>query len=174
MKRIHIIGSTGSGKTSLAADVSARLAIPHVELDDLHWEENWQEAELEVFRARLIQELSGEAWVVDGNYSKVRDIIWSRVEMVVWLDYPVAIPFVRLIRRSLHRVFSRKLLWGRNRESFRAQFFSRESLFLYLLKTHWSRREMYAGMAKDQQYAAIRFVRLRSPGETRRWLERLS
>ena len=173
MERIHIIGSTGSGKTSLAADISARLTIPHVELDDLHWGENWQEAELEVFRSSLLQALSGEAWVVDGNYSKVRDMIWSRVQMVVWLDYPVVVPFVRLFRRSLRRVVRRELLWGRNRESFRAQFFSRESLFVYLLKTHWSRRELYASLAQDPHYASIRFVRLRAPRETRQWLDGL-
>jgi adenylate kinase family enzyme len=171
MKRIHIIGSTGSGKTSLAAEISAHLAIPHVELDDLYWGESWQEADLEDFRSRLQLALSVDAWVVDGNYSKVRDIIWSRVQMVVWLDYPVVIPFVRLFRRSMRRVIYRELLWGRNRESFRAQFFSRESLFVYLFRTHWSRREMYASLAQESRYASIRFVQLRSPREMRRWLK---
>ena len=63
--------------------------------------------------------------------------------------------------------------WGRNRESFRAQFFSRESLFVYLLRTHWSRRELYANLAQDPHYASIRFVRLRAPRETRLWLDGL-
>lgn len=173
MKRIHIVGSTGSGKTSLAAEVSMRLDIPHTEMDSLHWQENWLPAEEAKFREAVHDAVSGDTWIIDGNYSRTRPIIWSRVGTVVWLDYPVIVPFCRLFRRSLRRVFFKELLWGRNRESFREQFLSRESLFMYLFKTHWSRREMYASLIQDPQYASIQFVRLRSPRQARQWLDGL-
>jgi adenylate kinase family enzyme len=173
MNRIHIIGSPGSGKTSLAQKVAQRLEIPHVELDDLHWEENWQQAELDVFRQRVRQALSGEVWVVDGNYSKVRDIVWERAQLVVWLDYPLRVSFWRLLRRSLSRWLTGELLWGRNRESFRALFFSSDSLILYQLKTHRAKRRRYEALMQDPASRSIQFLRLHSPRQTRHWLATL-
>src|SRR5205809_1832315 len=88
-RRVVVVGTTGSGKTTLAGRLAQRLGVPHVELDALHWEANWVEAGDEVFRERAARALTGSAWVVDGNYSKVRDIVWGRADMVVWLDYPL-------------------------------------------------------------------------------------
>ncbi|MNP84143.1 topology modulation protein [compost metagenome] len=36
-RRIHIIGSTGSGKTHLARQLSGRYQIPFYELDNAMW-----------------------------------------------------------------------------------------------------------------------------------------
>ena len=173
IKRIHIIGSAGTGKTRLAAEAAQRLNFPHIELDDLHWEENWQEAELEVFIDRVRRAVAENAWVADGNYSKVRDIVWARVQQVVWLDYPLCLAFWRLLRRSLRRMLTRELLWGRNRESFRGLFLSGDSLILYLIRTHRSRRKRYQALVEDPDYQSIEFVRLRSPRLARQWLDSL-
>jgi adenylate kinase family enzyme len=100
-RRISVVGTSGSGKTTLARQISQRLAIPHVELDALHHEPDWQEAPIDVFRKRVEQSLSSDSWVVDGNYSKVRDIVWSRADTVVWLDYSLPVIMTRLLRRTL-------------------------------------------------------------------------
>lgn len=85
-QRISIVGTSGSGKTTLARQVSQCLAIPHIELDALHWEPNWIEVPDDVMRSSVSQALScRENWVVDGNYSQVRDIVWSQPKTVVWL-----------------------------------------------------------------------------------------
>ena len=86
-RRIAVVGTSGSGKTTLAHRLAERLGIPHVELDALHWGPNWTPVAADLFRERVAQALSGEAWVVDGNYSRVRDIIWTRADTLVWLDY---------------------------------------------------------------------------------------
>ena len=39
--RIVVVGTSGVGKTTLAKDIAAALAIPHVELDALHWDPGW-------------------------------------------------------------------------------------------------------------------------------------
>ena len=170
IQRVHIIGPGGSGKTSLAKALSARLGIPHVEMDDLYWQENWQESPVESFLENVEQALRGGSWVVDGNYRMARDTIWEKVDTVVWLDYPIGFVIWRLLRRSIRRAVSRELLWGRNRERLDRLFFSGDSLLFYTLRTFYPRRGRYLGWMKEAQTSGITFVRLRSPRATRQWL----
>jgi adenylate kinase family enzyme len=81
--RTVFVGVTGSGKTTAARRLAHILAVPHVELDSLHWEPGWQPAPTDIFRQRVEQALSGSAWTTDGNYSKARDIVWSRATTLV-------------------------------------------------------------------------------------------
>src|ERR1700682_388109 len=101
---IVVVGTTGSGKTTCASLLAQKLAIPHVELDALFWDANWTSAPAPEFRARVTQALQGECWIVDGNYSKVRDLIWQRATTVVWLDYSLWTIMIRLLRRTVARI----------------------------------------------------------------------
>ena len=173
MLRVAVVGTTGSGKTTLAGQISHLLAIPHVELDSLHWEPNWTEAPVEVFRNRVAQALSGTAWVVDGNYSKVRDIVWSRADTIVWLDYSLTVILGQLVRRTVQRIATREELWSGNRESLRTTF-SRESLFLWALRSYRRRQREYPALLARAEYAHLSIVHLRSPREALVWLSRLA
>lgn len=173
IQRIHIIGPGGSGKTSLGAALSARLGIPHVELDDLYWQENWQETPAELFLEKVRTALVGERWVVDGNYRQARDTIWEKADTVVWLDYPIGLVIWWLLRRSIRRAVSQELLWGRNRETLGKLFFSTDSLLFYTLRTFFPRRRRYLDWMAEAMGWGITFVRLRSPRETRLWLNGL-
>ena len=169
-RRIVVVGVTGSGKTVLAGRLSACLAIPHVELDAIHWGPGWRPVGTGVFRARTEEALSGDAWVADGNYGKVRDIVWGRADTVVWLDHCLPVILARLARRTIRRVMMREVLWNGNRETFREQFLSRDSLFVWALKTYWKRRRLYPALFKRPEYAHLRVVRLRTAGAEPRWL----
>src|SRR5258708_5612338 len=138
--RISIVGPTGSGKTTLARQVSQKLGIAHIEFDALHWESNWTEASTETFRARLEIALQQDEWITDGNYGIARDITWSRANLIVWLDYPYVLAFSRLFRRTLKRLGTRAMLWGYNRESWRTQFLTKKSLFVWFLQSYNRRR----------------------------------
>jgi adenylate kinase family enzyme len=116
MRRIAVVGTTGSGKTSLARLIARRLSIPHIELDALHWEPNWTEAGTAVLRARVGAVTAGAAWVADGNYAKIRDLIWPRADTLVWLDYSLPVILWRLTRRTLRRLLTGEELWNTNRE----------------------------------------------------------
>ena len=165
-----VIGTTGSGKTTLARELSHLLGAPHVELDALHWEPNWTPAETDVFRRRVSEALEGERWVVDGGYSKVRDLIWPIATDIVSLDYGLALKTWRLFWRTLRRSITGEELWNGNRERFRTGFLSRDSLFIWLLKTHWSRRRLFPEAFARPEHAHLRVVHLRSLHQTRRWL----
>ena len=171
--RIAVVGTTCCGKTTLARRLSRVLGTAHVELDALHWESNWVPAETVVFRQRVSQALSGDRWVADGNYSAARDIVWRRATILIWLDYPLVVMMGRLFRRTLRRVIAREELWNGNRASFRGAFLSRDSLFMWALRTYRRRRREYPALFTRPEYSHLVVAHLRSPAATREWLSRV-
>jgi adenylate kinase family enzyme len=167
-----VVGSTGSGKTTFAQELARRLGGLHVELDALHWDPNWTAAPRELFRARVAAALEdAERWVVDGNYSAVRDLVWPRADAVIWLDYSLGRTFYQLARRCVGRGLRREELWNGNREELRTHLFTRESLFLWLFKTYWRRRRQFPELLALPEHAHLAAFRLRSPRAAAAWLD---
>lgn len=130
-RRAVVVGTTGSGKTTLAANLANLLLAKHIELDALHWGPNWTPVPDQVFRRRVANAVADERWVADGNYSKVRDLTWNRVDVWIWLDYSYPRVLWRLTARTWRRVRFREELWSGNRESLRQLFFDwHEGLFV--------------------------------------------
>jgi adenylate kinase family enzyme len=171
-RRIVVVGTTGSGKSTLAARLGSVLSVPYVELDALFWDADWTPASDESFRSRTMAALSTGGWVVDGNYRKVRDIVWANADTLVWLDYPLRVNLWRLTKRTVRRVFQREVLWNGNQELFREAFLSRDSIFLWAIKRHRSRRRQYDALLAQREYTHLRVVRLHSPAATDRWLRK--
>jgi len=172
MPRISVIGTTGSGKTTVARRAAEALGVPFVELDALHWEPGWEEAPLEVFKGRVRDAIRGDGWVVDGNYGKVRDIVWGQADTVLWLDYPFLGTFLRLLWRTLRRLILREELWNGNRESLKMML-SGDSILLWAITSHPRYRREYPQLMSDPEYAHVKFLRHRSPRETEGWLRSL-
>jgi adenylate kinase family enzyme len=167
--RIVVIGTSGSGKTTLARQLAQKLGVPHIEMDSLHWEANWKEAEPEVFRARVASATSAPQWTIDGGYSRVRPLVWGRANMVVWLDYPRHVVMRRLIWRTVRRIVGKKELWNGNRESLRKAFFSKDSIIVWAWTTHARNQQKFSEALHQPEYSHIEFVRLRSPRITAHW-----
>lgn len=171
MQRIVVVGTTGSGKTTLAEQLSRRLNIPAVDLDTLYWQSNWQETPLDELRARVAHAVSGDRWIISGNYSKTRDLTWSKADTLIWLDYALPLVYWRLLRRTIQRIVTKEDLWGTgNRETFRKQFLSRNSLFIWVLKSRPRQRREYPRLFQQPEYKHLRVFHLRSPRATEQWL----
>jgi adenylate kinase family enzyme len=173
-QRIWVVGTSGSGKTTTAAQIAQRLGLPHAEMDALHWEPNWSEAPLDVFRERVDRATSGDAWVIDGNYRKARDIVLGRADTIVWLDYALPVILWQVTWRTLWRSLRQEELWSGNRESLGKAFFSRESILLWALQTYKHRRREYPILLSQPECAHLAVAHLRSPRETRAWVAGLA
>ncbi len=173
LRRIVVVGTSGSGKTTLATRIAETLGLPHVELDALNWGPNWTQASAELFRERVSQALKGPEWVVDGNYSRVRDVVWGHADTLVWLDYSLPVVLWRVISRTLRRSLTQEELWNENRETLRTAVFSRDGIIVFAVRSYRRRRKTYPQVLAQPEYAHLAVVRLRSPHAARRWLERL-
>lgn len=173
MRRITVVGTSASGKTTLARRLAEALDIPHIELDALFWQPDWTPAHQEDLRARVTEALAGDAWIVDGNYSAVRDIIHARADTLIWLDYSLPLVLWRVTSRTTRRLITRAELWNGNRESLRSVF-SRDSIILWALTSWGKNRHRYDALFAQPDAVRFQLIHLRSPRETRRWLESLA
>ncbi len=172
-RRIVVVGSSNSGKSTLAERLARKLDAAFIELDALFWEPNWTESDPGVFRDRVRQATRAESWVMAGNYSKQVDLSWPLADTIVWLDLPLWTVLVRCIRRSWGRYRSQELLWGTNRERFweHMMFWSPEkSLITYTIRHHRSRRSRFETAMHDPRWSHVSFVRLRTVDEVERWV----
>jgi len=172
--RVSVVGTTGVGKTTVARTLAAKCSIPHVEVDALYWGPNWRPVPPDVFRDRIARVVAQDEWVLDGNFIVVRELVWQRVDTVIWLDYKLSTILCQLAGRTFSRVLGREVLWSGNQESFFETLLSRDSIILYAFRTYRRRRRTYSALTCDPRYRAIRFVRLRSPQETQDWLDSLN
>ncbi len=173
LKRIVVVGTTGSGKTTLAGRLAERLNIPHVEQDALNWGANWTMRPNEEFRALVDQTTRGKQWVVDGNYSRSRDLVWPRANTIVWLDYSLPRILWRLWWRTWRRFLTQEELWNDNRERLWEHFFTKDSLFLWVFKTYWRRKREIPALLAAPEHAHLLLIHHRSPRQTLQWLSRV-
>lgn len=122
--RLVVVGTSGSGKTTMAKALSQALGLPRIELDAINWQAGWYDIathEPEEFFRRVAEAAAGEDWVIDGNYSKVRDAHWARATAFVWMDPSRWVVMRQVIWRSFSRAVTKQDLWPGtgNKELFR-------------------------------------------------------
>ncbi|MBU1008081.1 adenylate kinase [Candidatus Dependentiae bacterium] len=174
MRRIIIVGPNGAGKTTLAQLLSKKLLLPHVELDQLWWMPGWEKRPAVEFAEVVKREFSSGEWVMCGNYAFIRDLLWSNADTIIWLDYPFLLSFCRCLRRTIQRIIRKRECCNGNYETFRKVFLSRESVLIWMIKNYFIRKRTYPSLMSKESYPHLKFIRLRSPRQTRLWLDELS
>ena len=136
LERVAVIGPPGAGKTTLARRLADRVGSEFVELDGLFWGPDWQQVPEDEFLASVAETLAGPRWVADGNYGEARHLVWARATTLVWLNYPFARTFARLVGRTVRRIRTREELFSGNRETFSETFLSKGSILWWAIKVH--------------------------------------
>ena len=172
MHRVSVIGSAGSGKSTVGRALAEALGTEFLELDSVYHQADWTPLPASQYRERVAVAVAGEGWVIDGNYSTVRDIVWARADTVVWLDLPRRTVMRRLVWRTLRRVAGRAELWNGNRERWHnmLSWDKDESVIALAWQTYDARRERDLTAMADPANSHLRFVRLTSPAAVRRFL----
>jgi adenylate kinase family enzyme len=171
VRSVSIQGISGSGKTTVAATLAARLGVPHLETDALVHGPGWTETPDAELRAAIEAFMGSGGWVIDSDYRrKLGTLVLERADTVVWLDLPLRVCLRRLWKRSIPRIRRREPLWNGNLETWRGAFWGRESLFVYAVRKHVSQRRTLPELLARPELAHLDVVRLRSPAAVERWL----
>lgn len=174
--KINVVGTSGSGKSTVSKRLSKILNVPYIEMDKIFWGPNWYWPSDDEFFGKLKNSLQTERWVLDGNYTRTIPIKWESVDTVIWLDYPFLTTLIRALKRTFRRSLTQEELWQGtgNRESFKKSFFSKESIILWTIKTHGQVRKKYEGYIKDPKFSHINFIRLKNDLEVEVFLANLN
>jgi energy-coupling factor transporter ATP-binding protein EcfA2 len=174
-KRWIVVGHTGSGKSTLARQIAQSLTLKSIELDSHFWLANWAARDSEDFMARATKLTRGRRWVVDGNYKKIRPVVWPRAEVVVWLDLPFRICLSRMLARTVRRWWGNELLWeSKNRETLWGTLLKRDGLLWWLVSTFRGFRRDLLDLKASGKYPKILWKHLKGPREVREFLNDLT
>lgn len=174
--KINVVGTSGSGKSTFSRKLAQVLNVPHIEMDKIFWQPNWQESSNEKFFKDLENALNHEKWVLDGNYTRSIPIKWKNVETIIWLDYSFTRTIFQAVKRALQRSISQEEFWEGtgNTESFRRSFFSKDSIIWWSITTYSKVKEKYQNYLDDPNYSHIQFIRLKNHKESEAFLKLLA
>lgn len=171
LERIVILGSSSSGKSTLARAIGAKLGLPVIHLDALYWNPGWEECPTPEFRRRVEEAHRGDRWVSEGNYSsKTWDLRMPRADLVIRLRQPRMKCMRRMVVRTLTQYGrTRADLGSGNPERFDAATWT-------LAKFIWDYEKKLP--AYDKVLATFelgdRFIELHGDAAARRFLEELA
>ncbi len=174
-RRVMVVGTSGCGKSHVAAALAERLGVPYISNDAIIWGPDWTPTPRLLRYDRFDAATRGPAWTFDGNVGSLDDpedhLILARADTLVWLDLPRRSVWWQVIRRTISRCLLRRELWHGNRETLRGAFFSRDSIIWWSIRTFSKRRRQYAAIFADPQFVHLTKIRLTSRRQVNRWLK---
>ena len=177
--RIAVVGTSGSGKSTMAKRLATALGSTHIEIDAINWQAGFRDLNThdpEEFKRRIAAAVAADAWVTDGNYgANAGPLILGRATHLIWLDYDRPVVMRRVIWRSFLRAALRQELWPGtgNRETFTQWFRDKDHPIRWAWRTHAYRRKQYEALIAQPQFARLKVLRLRDPREADGVRERL-
>lgn len=126
--KIYIVGSVGSGKTTLARKLSMQFGIPHYETDNFVWYRR-PEGDLrntEEDRNRMfLQAVHSPHWIIEGVHIDWNEEGFEQADAIIFLDLPPAIRKRQFIARYFRQIT------GREKANYRPSFSMLRKMFVW-------------------------------------------
>ena len=100
MQRILVIGSSGAGKSLFSQRLGEATGLPVIHLDRHFWSSGWVEPDRTEWRNKVVELLTGDRWIVDGNYSNTLELRLEKCDTVVFLDFSRVLCTWRVLKRA--------------------------------------------------------------------------
>ena len=175
-KRFIIVGCSSSGKSTLAKQIANKYSdLKRIELDYLWWLPQWTERDVKEFQSLVIQSMNKfneSGWIIDGNYRNVRDITWSKGDVVIWLDYEFWNVFYRACKRTFQRILFKESVCNGNIETLWG-FISDplQGIPFWVWRRHHVFQERIPRY--QTEYPHIKIIRIKSPYHCDYWFNNL-
>jgi adenylate kinase family enzyme len=107
-RRIHLVGASGSGTTTLGRALAHRLGCPHFDTDDYYWlptEPKFEHVRDRAVRQALLGHDLGhhDAWVLSGSLCGWGDMFIPLFDLVIFCAVPSDVRIARLRARERER-----------------------------------------------------------------------
>lgn len=167
MKKILVIGTSGSGKSTHAKQLSEILDIKFFPSDNFYWEESWKitshEKVLEHIKSVVVQ----KEWILDGNFETERELVWKLSDCIIWLDYSLTVVIWQVITRNFRWLLTRQTIWSGNRMTFQRAI----SGIRHTIKSYSVKKKNYPLWLEELSDTKVyRFSRKQ---ETEKWVQEL-
>ena len=186
-----IIGSQACGKSTLAKRIKARY--PHlelVELDELYWCPNWKKNNTKFYndvKYRLFDKIETDSEqgyeykakydkgvIIDGNYNRVKPIIWPLTDVVIWLDYDIYEVYYRAIKRTILRLITKEKICNGNIMTLKRMWTHWQTTVIYQV---WKNHKKINQITIPNDYIKVfpdkKVIRICSPYHCNQWLQNL-
>jgi len=101
MRRVLVIGSGGSGKSTFAKRLGELLDIDVKHLDGFYWRAGWQEPSKEEWLDKVKELASEDSWIMDGNFGGTLELRIQHCDTIIFLDLPRLLCLWRIAKRRL-------------------------------------------------------------------------
>ncbi|HEU4833669.1 MAG TPA: DNA topology modulation protein [Pyrinomonadaceae bacterium] len=99
MRRVLVIGSGGSGKSTVAAKLGELLNLEVNHLDKFYWSPGWVEPARDEWIKTITELMDRDSWIMDGNYSGTLELRMQKADTIVFLDLPRVLCLWRIVKR---------------------------------------------------------------------------
>jgi adenylate kinase family enzyme len=99
-RRILVIGCCGSGKSTFGRILGSRLNRKVIHLDRHFWKPGWIMREPDEFENTVRELISGDEWIIEGNYSGTLSLRAMRADFIFFYDYSSFFCVYRILKRS--------------------------------------------------------------------------
>jgi adenylate kinase family enzyme len=167
-ERVVLVGCAGSGKTTLARALAARLDARHIERDALGDDETPGFAT----RVAAAVQAAGRRWVFDGAPYNAEPLVYPHADTVIALDYPIRVVLRRVLTRS-----ARTWLTGRTDGAHTTsppwRWWAPTHPVRWATQTHAARHAEIAALLVRPELAHTRRLRFTTPRQAAAWLASL-
>lgn len=101
MKRIAVVGSCGTGKSTLSRKLSEITGIKIYHIDKIFWETGWTSISKEELTQKLSEVVSLDFWIIDDNFTGTMDMRFNAADTIIFLDYSLWACLWGVIKRRL-------------------------------------------------------------------------
>ncbi|WP_419873345.1 DNA topology modulation protein [Candidatus Pristimantibacillus sp. PTI5] len=167
MKKIILIGSGGSGKSSLARKLGNSLAIDVYHLDAMFWKPGWITTPKDEQRTVQQELVSRGCWIIDGNYNGTMDIRLQAADTIIFLDLSKWL--------CLYRVIKRRVQYRKKKRTDMAEG-CEERISLHFLKWVWEYPKKHKPVVSEKLQRLSQekeVIILKSPKDVRGFLEKV-
>ncbi|MFC0137874.1 topology modulation protein [Staphylococcus petrasii] len=119
--RILVIGSPGSGKSTLSLRLQEKYHVPFYHIDKIQWLNNKETVAPEVLKEALKNLVVTESWIIDGNYTETMSFRVERATTIIWIKEPRWKCIYRVIKRYISSLFKKQIV-GANPKTISFEF----------------------------------------------------